>query len=317
MEKILTAEFWTKCAQRKWLLLTWGYALPLVVVIVLSVKFEASLSKLNEVAFTYPMFGYLLWAVALLPFNLLIESYKWSRMVEDFKPMNIFDSFKVILSGKSLNMISPFGLGDGLTRFLPFAKDQKINGAVLILLDRLTKTIPTYLLGMIATSYLVWHEMNIDYRIFGIAFIVLTGMGLMIYLLGAKPAIFNRLQRIKFSLQAIEGRDLILYAVLSILRYSVFTLQFYWIFRGLGVSASTEVVILGIFWIFFLKSILPSLSIFGDLAVRELSALTFFSFFGIAVEPIILGTFLIWFINILAPSVIGVFFIGDSKKYIA
>ena len=101
---------------------------------------------------------------------------------------------------------------------------------------------------------------------------------------------------------------------MSVLRYAVFTIQFFCLFIWLGSQLPTEVLLLGIAWIFLIKTILPGLSILGDLVKRELSAILFFSFFTSDLSIVFIASFVIWLINIALPALVGVGFVKEHKE---
>ncbi len=317
MEKLLKVTFWEAAGAKRWFAGLWNFGLPLLVLTVLVLKLESS-GEVIQMKFLRWERGYLLMlAVALLPINILIESRKWGRMVEHSGLKTNINPIKTVLAGKSLNMISPFGLGDGFARFSPFYKKHNTEGVALILLDRITKTIPTYVLGLVSAAFLIWS--GLSWSISWYHWIIAAGLILMALLafrvwVRKKSGLLQEKVRL---LKFIKPSRILEYTVLSILRYLVFTLQFVLVLLYLNYDVSLGTMILGVSWIFFAKSVLPGLSIFGDLAVRELSAYTFFQTIGAPTEPIIVGTFIIWFVNILIPALAGVFFITDTKKHLS
>jgi hypothetical protein len=101
---------------------------------------------------------------------------------------------------------------------------------------------------------------------------------------------------------------------LSLLRYFIFTLQFYLLLKLFGVDLSYAIVLskLGLFYLF--TSLIPS-TFWGELGIKESLAVWVFS--GLIINPLLIvsATLLLWMINLFIPSIAGNYFL--YKKAVA
>ena len=71
-----------------------------------------------------------------------------------------------------------------------------------------------------------------------------------------------------------------------------------------------------IFFVFFVKTIVPSISFISDLGVRGVTSLYLFEFYNISPSLVIASTFTIWVINILIPVLMGTLVLIFLRNYI-
>lgn len=256
----------------------------------------------------------------LLFINWGLEAKKWQLLSQKIEPVNFSNSFKSILSGISMNMLAPFGFGDIISRTLFLNSEKRYEAIGSLLLNRISQFIPTMIFGLISIVFIASKTDNNLWLLAGLSLIIIAGL---ITFLARIKAIHNFIQSkfistLKLLLGAFRyynNADLIGISLLSILRYFTFSIQFLLVFIIFEVNLPIHILLMGIFWIFLIKTLTPSLSIITDLAIRELSAVFYFSFWSIDQTEIALATLLIWFVNIIIPAVFGVFFIPNLKLF--
>ncbi|MFY0625741.1 MAG: flippase-like domain-containing protein [Reichenbachiella sp.] len=293
----------------------WGYLVPLIVLIVVLYKIEGS--SVLQVFGQMPDKDILLLfcASALVPLNVYLESCKWFLIIRKSSRVSVVNCVKIVLAGKSLNLISPMGLGDGFVKYINFEKKERSQSLALILVDRISNMIPTLILGIVATVFLislgVLHLSNLLIWVISLV-VTIAIIGILISVFIQK----NKKRFLKYvnAILKIDWLDFLSFLLLASSRYLVFSFQFYLIMVWVGLDLSFWVLLLAIFWIFFIKTIIPDLTVFGDLVKREISAITFFSLFLPSMELIILANVCIWIVNIIVPSVIGMFFLREYRK---
>lgn len=226
-------------------------------------------------------------ALILMPVNWILESEKW-RMLVPQERLTPADSFKVVLRGLALNWIVPFTAGDAIARADGSSDLRK--SAASILINRVSMLTVTLLFGGLSVAYYLHFEL--EYLVMGVAFFV-TSLLILTY--------------------AYSG-NVFSVSLLTLLRYFVFTLQFYLLISYFNPTLTGEIILLGIGWIFLFRTVIPAL--FGSLGVREASALVFFE--GLT-DPslILLPCLLIWIINQVIPSILGTLFILAYRPRLA
>lgn len=257
--------------------------------------------------------------VLLIPINWLIEAKKWQILIRPQERIGLFQSFKTVLSGLGLGLVAPFGLGDYLGRISVISKKETIKYAFgATMLNGFFQLIPTILFGLLSTFFLVSAGTQ------SVVFLQIGGLALLlviVILILKRNYVYAKIsewlpQKLVVFLSALERtglRNCVLVIGQSFLRYGVFAFQFYLAFLILKIDLPNHLIILGVFWIFLIKSLVPKLSELSDGAVRALSASFFFAQYGFEDPMIVLATILIWVLNVIIPGLLGAYFIGTTR----
>ena len=102
---------------------------------------------------------------------------------------------------------------------------------------------------------------------------------------------------------------------LSLLRYVIFTFQFYLVLSLFLPELAWYLILLGIGWIFLFRSVIPSF--LGNFGVREASAIVFFQAYVPDVSIVLIPCLIIWMINTVIPSILGTVYVFKLKLNIA
>jgi hypothetical protein len=301
--------WWTRL-----ILLLWTWIIPVVILTVIAIKvFDGSWLDHFLSSEDFKTI-WLVVCVFLAPVNMLIEALKWQFLSATFEQRNLGSCLKIILSGRSLNVITPFGLGVALTKYLAVEEPQKRLSLGAEAISRVSQFFPTLIFGIVAAIYLVQVGMDLPHYIFWTAGVMLLVLGLMIvFLFIYQP---NWLRRYFAFLNSENLPFLIKATAISFVRYAVFSLQFFLLFLWLDIALSPMIIIMGICWIFLIKTVVPNVSVLGDLLKRELSAVFYFQFFLVNLEAVTLANVMIWLINIVLPAIIGIAFVSELKERI-
>ncbi|WP_462249005.1 hypothetical protein [Ekhidna sp.] len=238
----------------------------------------------------------------LMIFNWYLEALRWRISIATFESISTLKAIRVILGGLALNWILPFATGDLLAR-ISQQKDkyQTTSAAVL---NRGIMMVVTIIGGVYGSSFIAQ-----EYQ--------LKGWFALIFLILILVAFLLRKRLIKFLLffQKLSRRIILQIIGISILRYAVFSLQFFLMLSiFLGDTVSEELIFGGVGWIFLARSSLPLF--FGGIGVREASGIIFFDPHVEDLQLVLIPVFLIWIINSVLPSILGLIFILKSKHTI-
>jgi len=99
---------------------------------------------------------------------------------------------------------------------------------------------------------------------------------------------------------------------LSVLRYFIFSHQFYFWLLILGLKGAYTPLMMAIFSMYLLASIWPSISL-TDWAVKGSAAIFVFGFLGVSPLLVMQVTLLMWFFNFALPAIIGGVFVIQFK----
>lgn len=234
------------------------------------------------------------WAIILIVCSLalvnwFLEVLRWKLSLDQMTKSSVKMAARQVFAGLALNWIIPFTGGDLVARLIPNS-DRKM-ATLLIAYNRAIMLAITVIFGAFAMyQYSSDSKDSIWLGSFGLVFVLILVLALV--------RRFLRLERMKTNW-------IVQISVLSIMRYSVFTVQFYLLLLAWNPALPMITLIAGIGWIFFFRSMVPSL--FGNLGVREASALIFFE--SISPEMILIPSLLIWVINTVLPSGLGLYYL--------
>jgi hypothetical protein len=99
---------------------------------------------------------------------------------------------------------------------------------------------------------------------------------------------------------------------LSLIRYLIFSFQFYYFLTMFGVDVDYTKAMAIITSMYFLASILPSISIF-DVVLKGSVALFLFGYADVNELTILTIITLMWLLNFVIPSVFGSYFVLNFK----
>lgn len=231
--------------------------------------------------------------LVLMGINWVLEAERW-RLALVEEELTLSAALHAILCGLALNWVVPFTLGDAGARLANIQFYKKAISALV--LNRVILLSITLSFGGISVLY-YFNELN-DWW-----FWLLSTGGV------ALPFVFHMFH------PTLNQNRLIRICMISVLRYAVFTLQFYLLLEFFLPSLSPQILLLGIGWIFLFRSFIPSL--FGKFGVREASAIVFFQPYVMDTDMVVIPCLLIWAINTLIPSALGAICIFTLKVKIA
>lgn len=230
--------------------------------------------------------------------NWSLEAARWRYSVSFFEKVSFFESLKSVLGGLALNWVMPFTTGDAIYRLTQMNDKYKTASAILI--NRVIMLSITMIYGMISIRF--YSSPFLDFNI-SILFV-------LVLIIPALWIIRNRIKRFLDYFEHIQRMKIFIIVSISLFRYGVFITQFFLLLDLFLPEIANKILLLGIGWIFFFKSAIPS--ILGGVGVREASGLIFFDGLG---NPglVLVPIFLIWIINSLIPSICGILFFWSGR----
>ncbi len=265
------------------------------------------------------LFSNTIWILLLLLFftdvNWFLEIYKWKTLVSVEKKITFLDAYEQCLGSLTASLITPNRIGEYGAKAIYYKKKYRKKIVVLNLvgnLSQLGSTVFFGIIGMLFISYKFSPELpslNTTKFIFVLAIIsVFT----IILKLKYTSEIKYYWQKLKKYLYHIPKRVLFISVLFSILRYLVFSHQFYFLLQLFGLKLPYFTTINLIFGMYFIASIIPSLSLF-DWAIKGGVAVWIFSLVAASTLIIVTVTTLMWILNFAIPALIGSFFVLKFK----
>ena len=270
-----------------------------------------SFAKFTFAAISHPSVWFI---IVLLFFNWGLEALKWKLIAQKFSPIKYTDALSGVLTGVSLGMITPHGIGDYAGRVLQLETNSKLAAIGAVFVSRIAQLMITIWMGSAALLYMIYTRILSDVYIVNFALlqvIIITNVIVLLIILFYKK-IASWLQN-KYTkpylkiLRLMSARDMTVIMILSFLRYGVFALQYLILLHYIHIHDSVLLLLGGVAFIFLIKSVVPTLF---DIGIREAAAIYFFALYGIdSTDSIVFASLLLWLINIACPALIGAWLI--------
>ena len=254
-----------------------------------------------------------------MPINWGIESYKWKLITQQVESIPFITALKSVFMGICLGNIAPGRAMEFLGKIYFFKSENKPSVTILHFINGMFQMLITVLVGISAIAYkfqLVHSSAQLVYSIiiFGIVLIIFFCLAILNVSTIQRKLKFIKWFKFSDSTQQLSFSKMLLLklVVLSMLRYFVFSLQFYLVYRVLSLPMPVMQMASSIAVYFMLTSLIPMIS-FIEPAIRAAIALFVFNQVNDSYISVVLSATLLWFINVVLPSIIGYLIILKAK----
>lgn len=256
----------------------------------------------------------------LIPVNWGIEAMKWQLLGSKIEPISYLRAYRSVMVGLTLGFITPNKLGDYAGRVLELHSDQRLQGIGAVFMGRFCQLVATVLAGSVGFLYFIftfyWQSYpGVSMSVVVLLVILCIGLLLLLFHARAMVALVASIKPLRKLVPYIAvirnytSREVSRLLLLSLVRYGVFMAQFILLLVMFEVKLNLWQYISGVSGTFFLKSVVPSVSLLSDLGVRELSAMYLFGLLGQERLQVLSASLSLWLLNILVPSALGLIFV--------
>lgn len=256
--------------------------------------------------------------LCLMLFNWLLECAKWQYLCLKIEAISFWRSIESVFCGLSLAIFTPNRLGEYGGRVMFLSPRKRIYGVVAMGVGAFAQVVVTNLFGALACAWFLVVHMGVKGYMALFVFLIALSIALVFLLLYFNVRIIEKwLVRLSFlrkirKFLSLLGRyskkELFIVFFYALVRYVVFSSQYFVLFSLLIPDIPRVEMLITIFLLFFIQSALPSLDLL-DVGVRSLTASYIFSF--ITGEELIVMAIVasIWFVNLILPAIIGAGFV--------
>ena len=277
----------------------------------------------------------------LMLLNWGIEALKWRYLISKLENISFIRSFTAVLSGVTISTFLPNRTGEYLGRVFILDKSNRIHGILITIIGSISQMLVTVIAGLLSLIIIVRSQQTTvnsplyslesglwaNYIFFGISFLNLAVIGICIFIYFNITSLIGFSNRIKYLKKYrlarylkifswFSNRELLKVFILSLLRYIIFTFQFYLILKFLGITLPLLQACIFISSVFFITTIIPSIT-FSELGVRGTVAISLFSIYLNAYAKqcaspnikLVAATTILWLINLILPAIMGSLFI--------
>jgi hypothetical protein len=274
---------------------------------------------------------YLMATVALMLVNWGLESKKWQILTSHVQPTSLWTSVKSVMAGVSFTMLTPNRLGEFLGRVLYLKDGSRVRAATLMFLGSLSQLVITLIFGVagiillmvltpeIKAQSLGWSTLLVNALLYGSFLVIIIGLfiyfniGWLIRQIEKLPA-FSKYAYYVHIIGEIHYVELLKLLSISIIRYSVFLVQYALIFRFFEVGISLLPLLAGTATMFLMLAIIPTIAL-AELGIRGQVSLFVFGLFSNNSLEILVAIAASWIINIIFPAVAGSFMLLTVKLF--
>lgn len=271
----------------------------------------------------------------LMGLNWITEARKWQLLVRPLETIPLTRAVRAVFSGISLGFFTPNRIGEYPARSLILRKTGMAEGILVTIAGSMAQLLVTMMAGSFSLAFFIqtfFHSPDIQ----SVSFVLLSGLLILLPLLmlvlylnlphirlktpARSPALLEQLIR-KLTLFSIYRRqDLLLILLLSVIRYFIFTTQFYLLLRFFGVTINFFHAFELIAVVYLITTLIPSVAL-TELGIRGSVAIYVFSHYQpiAGVDPpvfsaaVLSASVTLWLINIGIPAAMGSFLIFKLK----
>lgn len=271
-------------------------------------------------AWQSPVKGLFIVSAILIPVNWGFEAKKWQLLAQKLEPISYLRAYRAVMVGLTLGFITPNRLGDYAGRVLELKSKQRLEAIGAIFIGRFCQLVATVIVGSVGLLYFIvsffWAAYpGVSVSIIFLLLALVTATLLFLYNAQAMVAVIAAIKPLKKLVHFVaimanySSAEISRLLLLSLGRYAVFLLQFIFLLILFDVKLSALQYVCGVAGTFFIKSIVPSVSLLSDLGVRELSAMYLFGLLGQERLQVLSASLSLWLLNIAMPSLIGLYFV--------
>lgn len=248
--------------------------------------------------------------------NWIFEFLKWKTLVSYIHIISFYKSVEQSLGSLTASLFTPNRIGEYAAKIMYYPSTLRKKVAFMNLLSNGFQMTVTITFGIIGLSLFIYkYDPDINFyklaRFSGIILFVLF----FVYVTNKKNVLKFRGFSIEKILDFIKGLPLSVYTVglgLSILRYAMFSLQFYILLYSFSIDVSYYNAMIVITSVYLLASVIPSIFIF-DVVIKGSVAVYLFGIVGVNELTTLSIIMLMWLLNFVLPSIFGAVFVLKFK----
>ena len=258
----------------------------------------------------------ILFLIVLSVFNWFFEILKWKHLVKTIKQISFKDAAEQSLGGLTASLITPNRIGDYGAKAVYYAKSLRKRIVLMNLLGNIAQMTITTCFGIMGLMIFInRYQIEVDYyKVLRFIFVmiaigVLTAFGLKYKDVNIKG---HSIKRILNFIKNLSFKTHMTNLLLSLVRYLIFSFQFYYLLVIFGIDVEYSKAMAVITSMYFLTSIIPSISIF-DVVVKGSVAVFLFGYVQVNELTILSIITIMWVLNFAIPSLFGSYFVLNFK----
>ena len=266
--------------------------------------------------------GWFVFVLILMFLNWSIEAIKWKLVMQRLEIVSFWRALEAIFSGITISFFTPNRIGEYAGWVFHLEKADRIEATLLTVLENFSQLIVTLVFGAIASILYMHFYSNIpaylENAIVVLLLAVTTGAILFYFNVALVETVFRKLKlpeswkKYLHVFSYYSNRDLAKLLSLAMLRYIIFSGQFYILLSIFGVELPYLSAMILIAVSYLVMSVVPTFAL-TELGVRGAVATFFFSAVTGNLPGVINASFSLWLVNLAFPALLGIFFVFEFK----
>ncbi len=268
----------------------------------------------------------------MMMINWSLEALKWQLLISKIEKVSFFKAMVGVLTGISISSFTPNRVGEFFGRAFILKQASHVEGILITVVGSMSQLLITLLTG--SAALLIFLPWCLPEAIFSHGYLYFTILALVVFLDVLLLALFfnlsflnilkekilqNGLKKIRRFFRVFtfySNRELIVVMLLSMLRYVIFSTQFYILLQMFDVPVPYFDALVMISLTYFIMAVIPTIAL-TELGIRGSVALYVFGLYLALAYPypaiFNLGIFsastFLWFINLGIPALAGTVFV--------
>ncbi len=245
-------------------------------------------------------------------FNWFFEILKWKTLVSTIQSISFNNALEQSLGALTASMVTPNRIGEYGAKAMYYERSKRKKIMLLNLIGNMFQMTTTVAFGIVGLLFFMNNfalELNyLNLLIFTFSLMLLLGF----FLFSLKKWRFKikgfSLHKIFRFIKNIPLNIKLKAFLISLLRYLIFSFQFYYLLLIFGIPITYFEAMMLITTMYLLSSIVPSIFIL-DVVVKGGVAIFLFAFMGIDDLTVLSVVTLMWLLNFVLPSMVGSYYV--------
>ncbi len=251
-------------------------------------------------------------AFLLMPVNWGVEAWKWETVTSNIQRLTFGSAYKAVLMGLASGFFTPNRICDPVGRVMTLDEGNKGKGVMLSFVCTAAQSFACIFFLLISLS------IGSLPQFLSVSSIILVSVAIVAYLTIPLWGRYVSIPKAPVIDNAFRAMDEVSYPLLlsvsaeSIMRFAIYSTQYYLILLFMGVELSPFMALVLIPVNYFLISVTPSVS-FSEIGIRgSYASLLIGGFTG---EPVAaaIAAVIVWVINYIFPLIAGTLFVARWK----
>jgi len=274
----------------------------------------------------------------MMLFNWGVETFKWKILMNKIEKIPFSRSFKAVLTGITVSTITPNRVGEYFGRVFILKKASHWEGIFITVIGSMSQLLITIIVGIFSLLFFVPNYMNyMDYvsssTLIVLMLLAVLLVALLLFLFFNISIVHTLVYKLKLPKRNkirkyvriflfYSSKELLQILLLSLLRYAIFTTQYFILMRLFGLDLPYFISCMLISIIFFVTTAIPTIAL-ADLGVRGSVSLFVLGLYydKLGMDQmhidmsIVAASSLLWIINLVLPALIESIFVFDLRFF--